>query len=446
MSASIPPASIVPTALALTGLAAVAVGAFVLLVAPRPPPPRRAQLLAPQTGSLLGPAAYRLPLVPAEDVDVSIAWYFGKIQTDPGGMNHALLADAYLRKVRAGGSPHYYLLAEQAARRSLEVLPHDNDRARIVLARVAEARHDFVGALRIADGVLAEHPLSTAAMAVQHACHLACGRLGPALEIATRLVEHERSAGTFAMRAAALLALGRDAEASADLTHALSIEEVGELESSARVRTLMGRAAARAGSLALADQLYREALRILPGHVPALMARAELARRTGHTREAEADFAAAEAVGWTPALGIARARLMARRAPDAAAELMQRAERDVRRELASGGYGHRRDLASILLERDSLAARAEALELMEQEAALRRDAITLELLARAHLAVGHVAAARAAINEALALGAREPDLVDTAARIEQVAARAQQPATDGQEVAPRQPTAAGGAR
>jgi hypothetical protein len=47
----------------------------------------------------------------------------------------------------------------------------------------------------------------------------------------------------------------------------------------------------------------------------------------------------------------------------------------------SGGFGHRRDLASLLLEKGRSQDVAEALALMQEEVKIRRDAVTLDTLA-----------------------------------------------------------------
>ena len=406
-----------PSALALSGLAAVLVGALVLAASPRPPAPPRVAPLPEQVGSILGPAAYRLPMLGQEDLDRSIAFYFQKLRSDPGAITHGLLAECYVAKARQSGDAHYFLLAEQSARESLAILPHDNERALLVLARVAEARHDFAGAQRLAADVLRSRPDRAEAEVIQLTCHQACGHLLEAQSLADRLVSRHPSAGILGLRAGVLLARGRDAAAAADLKRGLSLEEVGEREASARLRTLLGRAAVRRGASDLAEALYREALRIHPRYVPALVARAELARATGRTAEAEQDLLAADAQLPAPALAIAAARLRALRDPAGAAALSARAESDVRRELSSGGYGHRRDLAAILLDRAGPTDLPEAARLMEEEAALRRDAVTLELLARARLASGHPAAAEQAIAEALSQDPAAPELLVTAARV-----------------------------
>ena len=423
-------ASAPPTALVLTGLAAVAVGALLLFAAPARPPAGR-EPLSPLAAQVLGPLAYRLPVLVHEDPDQTIAFYFQKAQTDTGGMTRALLAASYLAKARLGGGPHWYLLADGAARESLAALPFENERAELVLARVAEARHDFAQAIAMARRVMAKKARHPEAIGVLYACALARGRLPEALEHASALLAQEPAAATCALRAAVYLAQGRDARAGADLRHALALEEVGELEASARARTLLGRLAQRRGETLLAGALYREALRLQPRFAPALVARAELELATGRQLGSEVDLLAADALAPLPGLRVLAARVLARRAPAEAAALGERTERDLRRDLGVGGMGHRRDLAALLCDRGTPAAYAEAAALMEAEAGVRRDAVTLELLARTRLATGRAADAEAAIAEALAPPPdaageeirHEPWLLVTGAHVAQVLGR-----------------------
>jgi tetratricopeptide (TPR) repeat protein len=70
--------------------------------------------------------------------------------------------------------------------------------------------------------------------------------------------------------------------------------------------------------------------------------------------------------------------------------LRDKAEARLRQEQVSGsgGFGHRRDLASLLLEKGRSQDVAQALALMQEEVKIRRDAVTLDTLAWALSAAG----------------------------------------------------------
>src|SRR5437867_13049286 len=79
-----------------------------------------------------------------------IEFYQARLTYPNSGLNLAALAGAYLRMARATGDLRWYLIAEQTAQRSVASLPFQNNGALIVLARVAEARHDFQQAISLA--------------------------------------------------------------------------------------------------------------------------------------------------------------------------------------------------------------------------------------------------------------------------------------------------------
>ena len=89
--------------------------------------------------------------------------------------------------------------------------------------------------------------------------------------------------------------------------------------------------------------------------------------------------------------------------------------RNVRAEVEETPFGHRTELAEILLERDRAR---DALPLVEADAKLRRDPGTLYVLAWAQLANGRAKDARTSIREAMKWGYRDARLYRLAARIE----------------------------
>ncbi len=184
-----------------------------------------------------------------------IAFYQTRIQRDPkGGLDLAALAAAYLKLARASGEMHWYVLAEETAQRSLSHLSHDNMEARLVLARVAEARHDFPGAIRLLDTL----GTNVDALGIRVTSYLAMGKLSEADIAATALVDLSPSLSSYTLRALVRLAQGKEILALEDFSVGLSLEEPGETASSMWTRTLLGRFHARHGRLAPARALYEE--------------------------------------------------------------------------------------------------------------------------------------------------------------------------------------------
>ena len=357
------------------------------------------------------------------DLQREIAFYQERITRDPrGGLDLASRAGAYLRMARATGDLSWYLLATQAARRSLANLPFNNTAASLVLARIAEARHDFREAIRLADGA----PGHEESLAIKVSSYLAMGRVDLAAQAADRLVAVRPALGSYTLRALVRLARGEDEEALADLKRGLTAEEPGEMGPSALARTYLGRLHYRRGRLRQAATLYREALRILPQYPLALLNQAELELRQGRYREAERHFAQVVTISeaspnvydHTVLRGLARVREL--QGDRAGAERMwDEAERRLRRDVTTGAFGHRRELARLLLERGRPEDVPEALSLMRAEIRIRQDAETMDILAWALSRSGRWGEARQAIREALRWGVRDAAMFYRAALIEE---------------------------
>lgn len=73
-----------------------------------------------------------------------IDFYQERISRNPvDGLDRAALASVYLTLARSTGDTSYFHAAEESAQQSLVNLPVQNTAAQLVLARVAEAEHDF---------------------------------------------------------------------------------------------------------------------------------------------------------------------------------------------------------------------------------------------------------------------------------------------------------------
>src|SRR5256712_13870998 len=283
-----------------------------------------------------------------------IEFYQARLTYDPSsGLNLSALAGAYLRMARATGDLSWYLLAEQTAERSLASLPFQNNGALIVLARVAEARHDFQQAIR-----LARRAGNTEALSIIITSNLAMGEIDEAARAAETLIQGGAGLTSYTLRSLVELAQGKDEAALVDLQRAIASEEPDEVASSVWARTLLGRLHYRRGRLRLAADIYREALAVLPQYPQALTNLAELEIRQGRYRLAAQYLS--EVVTVTKASpniydhavlrGLARlAELRGDRTR--AAALWRDAEARLRQDAASGQFGHRRELARLLLER-----------------------------------------------------------------------------------------------
>jgi tetratricopeptide (TPR) repeat protein len=352
-----------------------------------------------------------------------IAFYQTRIARTPqSGLDRAGLAGAYLKMARVTGDLRWYLLAEDTARESLANLPMNNAPATLVLARIAEARHDFGVAIRLAR---AAGP-SEEALPIVVTSNLARGDIPAAAQAAADLLAADPSLRGYALRALVELARGHDAAAEADFRRALAMEEPEEVASSTWVRSLYGRFLYQHGRLELARGLFGEALRILPQYPLALTDLAVLELRQGEyaaaidhlTRVVTVSAASPNVYDHVVLRGLAQAKDLEGR-HDEAARFWADAEARLRQDAASGAYGHGRELARLLLARGHPGDLPEVLSLLHAELTVRTDPETFDTLAWALSRAGRWEEAQRAAHESLRWGVRDGRYFYRAATIAQ---------------------------
>lgn len=370
-----------------------------------------------------------------KNIRQEIAFHQQKIQQQPtAGLERAALAQNYLKMARATGESSWYLLAEQTAQQSLVHLPVHNYSAIVVLAKVATAKHDFAQALSL----LKQLPPEAEALSLLTTSHLALGDAATARKTADTLAKVP-TLGNLALKALVEVAQGQDREAIRDFTTAIAAEEPEELESSAWVRTLLGRFYYKRGQLQQAEELYQSALEILPRYSPALLNLAELSVRKWQANPTQTKdreraielydrfFAinqqAPTIYNHVAIRGLARVQKLQGETTKAN-QTWELAVSKLRSDLT--GFGHRRELAQLLLERGQGGDNAEALALMQAEIKTRHDPETWDTLAAAYFQMGQLPAAKQAIESALKSGIRDPAITDRAAVIAQARGQLEQ--------------------
>jgi tetratricopeptide (TPR) repeat protein len=310
---------------------------------------------------------------------------------------------------RATGNTQWLLLAERSAAESLQRLPLFNYSAILVQARVAEASHDFDRAIKLARSVVPEVP---EARAVLVSSYLAQGKLEAETE-AEQLVKTSPGLGSLMMRGLVRNARGKTDAARQDFELAIDREDVGEGASSARVRTFLGRLYAQTGNHQKAEQLYREALYISPRLPLAILSLADLSLRQGKYRQADRLYSSisnapgsANTFDHSAQLGKAQVELL--RGNQAKAQIyLVEAEKLLRAHQDVSSFGHRRELAKILLLQTNPQGWQEALNLMETEVKLRRDRETLDTYAWALIKQNQFTKAQQILNEIIATGVKD---------------------------------------
>ncbi len=380
----------------------------------------------PWNSELAASNPYRYPFLaqrsanskPVLMLQQEIAFYQERVQIDPqSGLNLTSLAQAYLKMGKALGVGSWYLMAEQAAQRSLASLPFNNSGAILVLAKVREAQHQFQDALALADQVLEEKPDDSGSLAIVVTCHLAMGQYQRAETEAEKIVSQGRVISSLTLLALAKANLGKDAEAIQLFQEAMRLEEPGELGSAAWARTLLGRLYVQRGNFKQAEQLYQAALEIIPRYPLALIQSADLELRRGNSEKAQRLYKQVISDSRNGATiydhlvlrGLARTYHVQEN-PVAMQDLYYRAEQRLRSEgvgHAGGSFGHRRELAQLLLERGQSQDLAEALNLMREEVKIRRDTDSLDTLAWALVRSQQPQEARQVLQEVIDRGTRD---------------------------------------
>ncbi len=367
-----------------------------------------------------------------------IELYQTKLQQDPNsGLNLSDLSNAYWKMGKATGEVSWYLLAEETANKAIVALPFHSSNAKIVLAQVAQARHDFKTAISIAQSILKAKPNSDEARSILVTSAIATGDLKMAQTQIKPLLDQSPNLTTLTLQALIEEAQGKPS-AIDTFKLAIETEEVGEVGPSALVRVLLGRHFYRQGKLDRAEELYQEALRILPRYPLALMYQAALQTKRGQYAEADRTYDQVIAYSQqstniydhTILRGKAKLKQLKNEPYD---DLLQQAETLLRKETnaghENGGFGHRRELAQLLLERNSKQNAVEALTLMQSEIKTRQDAHTCSTLAIALAANDRLPEARNAMQSALKSGVQNPEFFMQAAKIEQKIGNTQQAKT-----------------
>jgi len=252
--------------------------------------------------------------------------------------------------------------------------------------------------------------------------NLAMGQLIPARQSADQLVAQNPDLAALTMKGLVDVSQGHDQAAMQSFQQGLQAEEPEEAGSSVWARTILGRLYFKRGQLEMAEKLYREALRVMPQYLPAMLNLAELEVRRGNYQTAEDLYSTIALTSQrSPTVydhivfrGMARVKEL-RGDPKSAEAWRDRAEARLRKDLTA--FGHRRELARLLLERGRPQDLTEALSLMQQEVQVRRDAETMDTLAWVLTRLGRWQEAQTAMQEALRWGIRDAALFKRAGAI-----------------------------
>ena len=364
-------------------------------------------------------AHYRFPTIVRADLDKEISGMEKKVKGRQDAIDFAILSALYFSQGRLTGNSSWFDQAAEAAQASLKLQPIGNGAAKMTLAKLAENRHDFREAIHIAEEAFKADPSKLSSINILATSHLAIGDLDEAGRRADFAVDRAPGLESYGLRALVMGAQGRDEECVADFEHALEIEDIGDSQESARVRSLFARHLMHHGDFPHAHLLLNEALRAIPNYHLALDLQGELAERENNYPLAEKEFKAAfessKQLAYLTHLSHLKV-LMGNK--ELAEEIQAQSELLLRAEIAKNGIGHRLDLATVLLDRGRPQDIREGLKLAIEDVANRHNVLPLGILARAYILSGKIPEARETMREVLRSGIREPDYYEQMSMIE----------------------------
>ncbi len=360
---------------------------------------------------------YRYPALKGPTVDDEIRFYKQRVEERPDSfLEKNFLAGAYLAKAQSRSDPGYFALAQRVAQESLKIMPTQNEPAKLVLASVAEAQHDFKTSQELAEQVYAADPSNLEALALMANSDLERGEVAEAVPAAERMVARAPTSGALNFRARVFMAQGEDSEAERYLLEAVKREQPQEDKVSARSRSLLGELYLRQGQLEKAEQALQASLAI-DGRNPFTLADlGRLAERQGKPSQALDYYAQAYDSTRNPAMLVEIARLKrAEGKTEEARKIAAQAEEKLKPELEAGGYGHARDMARLWLDQGKVP---EARALLAEELQRRHDVRTLELAAEAAFRAGDREAAGKYLAAIIATGWKDPVILARVAQVE----------------------------
>jgi tetratricopeptide (TPR) repeat protein len=342
--------------------------------------------------------------------DNHIAYYQRILQRNPrDARTYHRLGDALIRKARESGDVAYFIRAEEALGRALELMPTNAGGWRH-LAYVFYSRHEFDQAAAYARKALELDPADGHAWGVLGDALLETGRYAEADDAYRRMLELGADLHAFGRRAGLKSMRGDPDGAVADLERAVAEGRAARRpgESIAWALSQLGAEHFAVGRLASAEVRYLEALGTYPNYYRALAGLGQV--RAAQQRYAEAIDLYMRAIAVVPMPEYAAAL----------GDVLTRAGRaeDARKQYALVEFiAQLNTVNKVLYGRELAYFYADhglkvdtALAMARAELAVRRDVYAHDLLAWALLKNGRPEEARAAIVEALAPGTQDARL------------------------------------
>lgn len=357
-----------------------------------PPPPQR--------------LAYTLPLNNEQPELVALE---KRAEAEPGTLSFNALARAYYLKGKRTGKREAFEKAKAMNERSLKEQPQGNKAARALSIKLLQAEHQFEESLNKISDFDSEFPGAETAIPLKITSLIALGRAKEAEAITAKLLNEIPTSAAYVLAGNVSEEAGHPFIAVQQLLRALELEEPEEVSSAVFPRALLGRLYLRSGQLEDARRCLEAALALDADDVMTLRLMAHLEAFEGHFEKAEQHLIHAISVYGdadilTQLARVKRALGQTRQSDD----LLRTAEGQFRDDLKQNHYGHRLQMAQLLLEKGEAAADREAVEIARAELGTRGHPFVSLVLARSLLKIGSAAEAKVAMEKVRESGLEHP--------------------------------------
>ena len=358
--------------------------------------------------------------VDTSDVDKKIAFWQGRIKTDPGdaSSNYQILGDLLSLKGRLTGDLSQYTGAEQAYRTAIGLAPRDATSI-VGLARILNTLHEFPSAIDQAGAALAIDQQATGAVGVVFDASVEIGKLSDADAALSVLRRRGADSSVVDVRSARLAFLRGDAAGSVNLATIARDNDLaggGSGEELAFYQYAVGEYAFLAGNYADAKTAYDASAAALPGYVFALYGQARAEYALGDTATAITHLRQAVAIVPRPDVVAYLGDLLALSGDTAGAEQQYKTVDFIAALGTTGGQVYNREYSLFLSGHDRTTANA--VQLANNELQTRKDIYGYDTYAWALYANGQFADALAPMQTALSLGTNDARLFEHAGLIE----------------------------
>lgn len=198
------------------------------------------------------------------------------------------LGALYTAQAHLTADPSYYTKADGAFARSLKIRPQDNASALTGKASLAASRHDFSGALTLAQASEKLDRYNATNLGVTFDALSELGRYPEAFTVLQRMVDLKPGVASYARVSYSYELRGDIEGAEFALTQALEVAQ--RPVDTAFARQYLGELAFNSGDLDTAEKHFAEGLRGDPTYVPLLAGRARVAAARGQSEKALRDW------------------------------------------------------------------------------------------------------------------------------------------------------------